>query len=71
MIMAMCYRHHMIMIWSYDDHVVIPDICPFLYTDTFCGLKIIHQKVHKFATKIASSQNSINLRHKLPHGKIL
>ena len=40
--------------------VVIPDICHFFYTHTFSGLKILHSKVRKFATKIASRQNSVN-----------
>ena len=43
----------------------------FFYTDTFWGLKILHSKVRKFATKIAPQINSINLRHKLPHCKIV
>ena len=38
----------------------IPDICHFFYTHTFSGLKILHSKVRKFATKIASRQNSVN-----------
>ena len=32
----------------------------FFYTHTFSGLKILHSKVRKFATKIASQQNSKN-----------
>ena len=40
--------------------VPIPDICNFFYTHTFSGLKILHSKVLKFATKIASRQNSVN-----------
>ena len=39
------------------------------YTTTFWGLKILHSKVRKFATKIASRQNSVNLRQKLPCNK--
>ena len=38
----------------------IPDICHFFYTHTFSGLEILHSKVRKFATKIASRQNSVN-----------
>ena len=38
----------------------IPYICHFFYTHTFSGLKILHSKVRKFATKIASRQNSVN-----------
>ena len=39
----------------------IPDICHFfLYTSTFQVLKILHSKVHKFATKTVLRQNSIN-----------
>ena len=30
---------------------VIPDICHFFYTHTSSGLKILHSKVRKFATK--------------------
>ena len=30
------------------------------YTDTFWGLKVLHSKVHKFATKVTSRQNSVN-----------
>ena len=37
----------------------IPHICHF-YTHTFSGLKILHSKARKFATKIASRQNSVN-----------
>ena len=37
----------------------IPDICHFFYTSTFKGLKILHSKVRKFATKVASRQNSV------------
>ena len=32
----------------------------FFYTHTFSGLKTLHWKARKFATKIASRQNSIN-----------
>ena len=32
----------------------------FFYTHTFSGLKILHSKVRKFATKIALRQNSVN-----------
>ena len=32
----------------------------FFYTHTFSGLKILHWNVRKFATKIASRQNSVN-----------
>ena len=32
----------------------------FFYTHTFSGLKILHSKVRKCATKIASRQNSVN-----------
>ena len=39
---------------------IIPDICHFFFTHTFSGLKILHSKVLKFATKIASRQNSVN-----------
>ena len=39
---------------------IIPDICHFFFTHTFSGLKILHSKVRKFATKIASRQNSVN-----------
>ena len=38
----------------------ILDICHFFYTHTFSGLKILHAKARKFATKIASRQNSVN-----------
>ena len=38
----------------------IPDICHFFYTNTFLDQKILHSKVRKFATKIASRQNSVN-----------
>ena len=41
-------------------HSTIPDICHFFYTTTFWGLKILHSKVRKFTTKIASRQNSVN-----------
>ena len=41
----------------------------FFYTTTFWGLEILHSKVRKFATKIASRQNSVNLRQKLPCDK--
>ena len=34
----------------------IPDFCHFFYTHTFSGLKILHSKVRKSATKIASRQ---------------
>ena len=33
----------------------IPDICHFFYTHTFSGLKILHSKVRKFATKQRNS----------------
>ena len=36
-------------------------ICHFFYTTTIWGLKILHLKVRKFATKVASRQNSVNL----------
>ena len=32
----------------------------FFYTHNFWGLEILHSKVHKFATKIYSQQNSEN-----------
>ena len=32
----------------------------FFYIHTFSGLEILHSKVRKFATKIASRQNSVN-----------
>ena len=32
----------------------------FFYTSIFQGLKILHSNVRKFATKIASRQNSVN-----------
>ena len=32
----------------------------FFYTHTFSGLKILHSKVRKFATKIVSRENSVN-----------
>ena len=38
----------------------IPDICHLFYTSRFWGLKILHSKVRKFATKIASRQHSVN-----------
>ena len=38
----------------------IPDICHFFYTHIFWGLKILHSKVRKFTTKVASRQNSVN-----------
>ena len=41
----------------------IPDICHFFYTHVFWGLKILHSKVRKFATKTASRQNSVNHHH--------
>ena len=38
----------------------IPYICPFLYTNAFWGLwKLFTKKVHKFAAKTASRQNSV------------
>ena len=40
--------------------VSIPDICHFFYTHKFWGLKILHSKVRKFMTKVASQQNSVN-----------
>ena len=40
----------------------IPDICHFFYTSEFWSLEILHSKVRKFATKIASRQNSVNHR---------
>ena len=40
--------------------VSIPDICHFFYTHIFLGLKILHSKVRKFGTKIASQQNSVD-----------
>ena len=40
--------------------VNIPHICHISYTSTFWGLKIVHSKVRKFATKIALWQNSVN-----------
>ena len=40
--------------------VSIPDFFHFFYAHTFSGLKILHSKVRKFATKIASRQNSVN-----------
>ena len=40
--------------------MIIPDICHFFYTNTFLDQKILHSKVRKFATKIASRQNSVN-----------
>ena len=43
-------------------HISIPYICHLFYTTTFYGLKMLHSKVQKFATKIASRQNSVNLR---------
>jgi len=39
---------------------IIPDICLFFFPHTFSGLKILHSKVLKFATKIALRQNSVN-----------
>ena len=41
-------------------HKNIPDICHFFYTSIFWGLKILHSKVRKFATRIVSRQNSVN-----------
>ena len=38
----------------------IPHICHFFNTNTFLDQKILHSKVRKFATKIASRQNSVN-----------
>ena len=38
----------------------IPDFCHFFYTHTFSDLKILHSKVPKFGTKVASRQNSGN-----------
>ena len=32
--------------------IYIPDICHFYYTHTFSGLKILHSKARKFATKL-------------------
>ena len=40
--------------------IYIPYICHLFYTTTFYGLKILHLKVQKFATKIASQQNNVN-----------
>ena len=40
-------------------YLSIPDICHFFYTHIFWGLEILHLKVRKFATKIASRQNSV------------
>ena len=60
--------------YAYDagdaaDADAIPHICHFFYTHTFWGLKILHSKVRKFTTKIASRQNSVNLGKKLPRDK--
>ena len=38
----------------------IPHICPFFYTTVIWEVKILHLKVRKFATKVASRQNSVN-----------
>ena len=38
----------------------IPDICPIFYTTKIKGLEILHLKLRKFATKVASQQNSVN-----------
>ena len=38
----------------------IPDICHLFYTTTICDLEILHLKVRKFGTKVASRQNSVN-----------
>ena len=40
--------------------IPIPHTFHFFWTHTFSGLKILHSKVCKFATKIASQQNSVN-----------
>ena len=40
-------------------YTLIPDICHFFYTHIFWGLKILHSKVRKFTTKVASRQNSV------------
>ena len=55
------YYHRM-----YLKYIRILDICHFVYTHTFWGLKILHSKARKFTTKKASRQNNVNLRHKLP-----
>ena len=41
-------------------HTCILHICHFFYTTTIWALKILHLKVHKCATKVASRQNSVN-----------
>ena len=41
------------------DLVHIPHICHFFYTIAIWGLEILHLKVPKFATKVASRQNSV------------
>ena len=50
-----CPEHTLNIPWTYSDHT---QYLSFFYT--FSGLKILHSKVRKFATKIASRQNSVN-----------
>ena len=38
----------------------IPHICLFFYTTAIWCVEILHSKVRKFATKVASRQNSVN-----------
>ena len=38
----------------------IPHICHLSYTTAIWGVEILHLKVRKFATKVASRQNSVN-----------
>ena len=45
---------------TFANFTTIPDICNYFYAHTFPGLKILHTKARKFATKIASRQNSVN-----------
>ena len=40
--------------------IIILHICHIIYTTTIWGLKILHLKVRKCATKVASRQNSVD-----------
>ena len=54
-------------VFNFYDIYTTPDICHilhishFFYTTTIWGLKILHLKVRKCTTKVASRQNSVNL----------
>ena len=53
------YNSFLLTVFIVNTIMLIPHICLFFYTSTFFGLKILHSKVRKFSTKIASRQNSV------------